>query len=387
MQQHSLKILLLYDCIYPESLGGVEHRNYHLAKALADRRHQVTVAGWCQNAYQPFPGVQVLPMAFRTKLYNQAGQRSALTSLKFAAATLSLNLNQFDIIETANIPYIHLIPLAVRCAIARKPLVVSWYEYWGHYWREYKGVLTAPLYRGVEWLCAQIGKEVNASSSLTAERLQNHRLNSSKVRIIPCGVWLEQIQAATQKPKLNSPPLLYAGRLMKEKRIDLLLEAVQKIRLQQEEFTLSIVGDGPDRHRLEALTEQLGISKRVVFLGRLPTIDDVWYQLACAKIAIQPSSREGFGLFPLEAMALGIPVIYCESTENAISSLVRDGVEGICTSPNADALASAIEKLLNDRELWTRLSENSKKRAENYDWSKIAQQIEVFFDYALNKNG
>lgn len=385
MEQHCLKILLLYDCIYPESLGGVEHRNYHLAKALANQGHHITLAGWCQNTDQPFPRVKVLPMLFRTKLYNQAGQRSALTSLKFALATISLNLDQFDIIETANIPYIHLIPLFLRCAIKKKPLVVSWYEYWGHYWREYKGVLSAPLYRGIEWLCAQIGKEVNASSSLTAERLRKHRLNSSEIRIIPCGVWLEQIQSASHKPKLNSPPLLYAGRLMKEKRIDLLLKAVQKIRLQREQVILSIIGDGPDRHRLEALTEQLGISNRVVFLGRLPTIDDVWHQLACARIAIQPSSREGFGLFPLEAMALGIPVIYCESTENAISSLVRDGIEGICTLPNADALASAIEKLLNDRKLWTRLSENAKKRAENYDWSKIAQQIEAFFYEALGK--
>ena len=378
-----LKILIVYDCVYPESLGGVEHRNYHLARELAQRGHSVTLAGWSKEAHQPIPGVKVLPLPFQQSLYNSAGKRSALVSLRFAAAVMSLQLKQFDVVETANIPYIHLFPLAIACAIARKPLVVTWHEYWGRYWREYSGRFASQIFRGIEYLCAQLGNEVNAVSQLTAERLQAHRLKSGKVTVIPNGVSLKQIQEASNETDRDGPTLVYAGRLMREKRIDLLLEALARIRLLQEEVLLAIVGDGPDRQRLEILAEQLGINGRVNFMGRLPTNDDVWRQLARAQIAVQPSSREGFGMFPLEAMAVGIPVIYCESPESAISGLVRDGIEGICTKPDPAALAVAIETLLDDPERWTQLSENAKKRAQSYDWTNVAQQMEVIFDRAM----
>ena len=378
----SLNILLLYDCIYPESLGGVEHRNYHLARSLAQRGHRVTLAGWCKETHQPFPGVKAVPMQFPTPLYNEAGKRSALTSLRFAAAAASLDIEEFDIVETASIPYVHLVPLAIRCQLAGKPLVVTWIEYWGRYWREYTGRFSAPLYMAVEWLSAQLGV-VNAISRLTAQRLQTHRIKASDVSVIPCGVSLEQIQGAIASTQQDVPPLIYAGRLMKEKRVDLLLEAVQLIPLEAEKTLLTIVGDGPDRQRLESLAQQLGITQRVVFAGRLPTSDDVWRQLAQARIAVQPSSREGFGMFPLEAMAVGLPVIYCRSSENAISGLVRDGVEGICCEPNSASLASAIERLLNNRQEWTCFSQNANAKAQTYDWDYIAQQIEALFYAAM----
>jgi glycosyltransferase involved in cell wall biosynthesis len=82
-------------------------------------------------------------------------------------------------------------------------------------------------------------------------------------------------------------------------------------------------------------------------------------------------------------MAVGTPVVYCESSENAIAGLVRDGIEGICTHPDPVSLASGIERLLDDTEFWTRLSENAKKRAKSYDWANIAQQIEVLFHRAI----
>src|SRR6185436_12959942 len=97
--------------------------------------------------------------------------------------------------------------------------------------------------------------------------------------------------------------------------------------------------DGPDHERLEDLSQRLSLGGAVNFVGHLPSNVDVWRKLGGAKIAIQPSSREGFGLFPLEAMAAGLPVIYCESTESALSELVKPGVHGLCTEPEPEPLA------------------------------------------------
>jgi glycosyltransferase involved in cell wall biosynthesis len=93
-------------------------------------------------------------------------------------------------------------------------------------------------------------------------------------------------------------------------------------------------------------------------------------------VAVQPSEREGFGLFPLEAMAAGLPVVYCESSESAVPELVRDGVEGICTAPDPAALARVLDRLLTDDVEWTRLRTNALTRAAGYDWDEIARQIE-----------
>jgi glycosyltransferase involved in cell wall biosynthesis len=146
---------------------------------------------------------------------------------------------------------------------------------------------------------------------------------------------------------------------------------------------LTIVGDGPDRQRLENIAHQLAISDKVHFLGRLPSNLDVWREMARSKVAIQPSSREGFGLFPLEAMALGLPVIYCKSSESAISALVRDRVEGICAEANPQSLAQAIEELLTDNYLREQYSKNAIQRSQDYDWMNIAEKMETLFYKSL----
>jgi glycosyltransferase involved in cell wall biosynthesis len=379
MNQKSLKIIIVYDCIYPESLGGVEHRNYQLAKFLTARGHQITLSGWTSSKKSSLEGVEILSLPGRKSLYNVEGKRTALTSLKFAWAVTNLSLKNFDLIATENIPYIHLFPLSVLAAIWRKPLLITWHEYWGKYWQQYIQGLSWIFYLVIEWLAAQLGNKVITVSAFTAQRLQKNRLVSKKIDLVPNGVNLATIVEVTQNITRVAPPLIYAGRLMREKRINLLLEAVAKLPCPSEKVILQIIGDGPERDYLESLSLQLGIASRVKFLGRLATIEEVWQQIARAKIAVQPSEREGFGIFPLEAMAVGTPVIYCESSESAVAEIVRDGVEGIRVAPNSQALAKAIAELLADGVRWNRLSNNAQIRAKNYDWASISQQLEQTF--------
>ena len=86
----------------------------------------------------------------------------------------------FDVVETANMPYIHIFPLAMKCALAGKPLLVTWYEYWGDYWQGYVGRLKAPLYKAIEWCTGQVGTAVNATSRLTQERLAGQRREAAR---------------------------------------------------------------------------------------------------------------------------------------------------------------------------------------------------------------
>lgn len=434
-----LKILILYETVYPDAIGGVETRNYELAGALARRGHEVTLAGYCSQPAPP-PGVEVLSLGPTAGLYNREGKRSTRQALRFAARVARLDLGRFDVVETPNMPYVHLLPLAARCALAGKPLVVTWYEYWGAYWKGYVGRVKAPAYRGVEWLTAQLGAAVTATSRLTEGRLAARRLRG-QVELVPCGIGVERVRRATEEGVKaggtgageaarygvhlaagvhraeaaahrdadraggadrgedahadsdqdagaargeagSAPPLLYAGRLLTHKRLDLLLGAVARLSAMPAGQgipagpLLTVFGEGPDRPRLERMAADLGIAGRVVFRGHVATSEEVWSELGRARLAVQPSAREGFGLFPLEAMAAGLPVVYCESPESAVAELVRHGIEGIATPAYPEALVAGIAPLLADPAAHARLAEAARARASQYDWGEIARQIE-----------
>jgi glycosyltransferase involved in cell wall biosynthesis len=368
----TVRILLVYDCLYPASVGGVEHRNHELARALAARGHRVTLAGFADSPSEPIPGVDILPLAPPGRLYTGTGKRSTGEAIRFARSVLRLDLRRFDVVESANIPYAHLPPLALRCRLAGRPLVVTWHEYWGRYWRQYLGPQW-PVYAAAERLTAHLGTAAIAVSRLTAGRVE--RVRGETVPVIPNGIPLETIRQAVSCGE--GPPLVYAGRLLREKRIDLLLEAIAQIpRLR---VKLAIYGDGPDRARLEELAGRLGLGETVAFHGYLPTNVDVWRRMGESRIAVQPSSREGFGLFPLEAMAAGLPVVYCESSESALSELVLDGVHGVRTAPDPEALAAAIQDLLTDETKRQRMAEAARRHAEDFDWSAVAARMEEVF--------
>jgi glycosyltransferase involved in cell wall biosynthesis len=379
----TLKIMFIYDCIYPDSLGGVEFRNYQLAKFLTEKGHQITLAGWVKEKQHPL-NVEIIPLPFGEKLYNSLGQRTALISLKYALAVLTLPLQKFDIIFVDNIPYIHLFLLILWTKIINKKVIITWHEYWGKYWQSYTKNWTWLIYYNIEILAAQLGNKVICVSEFTAEKLRKARRKSDEIEIVSNGINLDFISSLTTNNISDTPPLIYAGRLIKEKRVDLLLKAVAIFieKYDYQRVILQIIGEGNTQQELETLAQKLGILDKVKFRGKLETIEEVWQEISQAKIAIQPSLREGFGIFPLEAMALGIPVIYCHSQESAVKEIVRDGIEGIAVNPDENDLSEAIAELLYNESEWQRLSNNGKVRAKSFDWQEIADKLEkICFNY------
>ncbi|HXT52729.1 MAG TPA: glycosyltransferase family 4 protein [Thermoanaerobaculia bacterium] len=398
-----LRILLLYEAVYPDNIGGVETRNWELGRALGRRGHEVTVAGFCAPLPGEPPNVRVLPLGPSPRLYNAGGRRSTRAALRFATAVARLDVSPYDVVETANMPYVHVLPLALRCRLSGKPLLVSWYEYWAGYWRGYVSAGKAPVYRAIEWLTAQLGSAATASSRLTLERLAPRRHRRGEVELVPCGIEVERVKAAAAEgiaggataPRIEggegaaaasepAPPLVFAGRLLEHKRLNLLLAALPRVAAAVDTDNaaparaplLTIFGEGPDRPRLEALAGELGIADRVRFRGHVATSEEVWRELGRARIAVQPSAREGFGLFPLEAMAAGLPVVHCESSESAVAELVRDGIDGVAAPADAAGLAAVLTALLQDEPRRARLAAASRARAAEYDYDAIAAQFE-----------
>jgi glycosyltransferase involved in cell wall biosynthesis len=373
-----VRILFVYPTLVTDIAGGVEQRNYELARCLARRGHQVAMASLLGSAPPRTDEVSFLSLGTLETVYNADGRRSSRQAVRYAARMTAVELGSWDVVETANIPYVHLPLLAARCALAGTPLLVTWYEYWGDYWPRYVGRWKAPVYRLIEALVARLGSAVTATSQLTRDRLARRR--SGPVDLVPCGIHVAEVQAAAAKERRGAgAPLVFAGRLVADKRVDLLIRALPAVATSREGPLLTIFGSGPDRERLGQVAASLGLTGRVDFRGHVPDNADVWRALGAARIAVQPSEREGFGIFPLEAMAAGLPVVYCASSESAVPELVRDGIEGVSCAADPASLASAIARLLGDGGEWHRLSAAARARAARYDWAEIGGEAEERF--------
>src|SRR5687768_18516289 len=122
---------------------------------------------------------------------------------------------------------------------------------------------------------------------LTADRVARGRRGI--VPILPNDVPVAAVRRAAQAGAASGPPFLCAGRLLPEKRLDLLLAAVAKLpHAAGDRPLLSIVGAGPERDRLGQLAASLGIAERVRFTGRLETSEELWRQLGGGRIAVHP---------------------------------------------------------------------------------------------------
>ena len=180
--------------------------------------------------------------------------------------------------------------------------------------------------------------------------------------VIRCGVDLTRWPYRPSVPRGNAPMIVAIGRLSPEKGFSVLIEAMARLRDAQIPAMLRLVGDGPERARLESRIRELALSDRVRLDGEL-TPDEVREALTDAAVFCLPSFSEGLPVSIMEAMAAGVPVV--ASWIAGIPELAQSEVTALTVPPGrADALADALSRLITDRELAARLALAARRRVE-----------------------
>jgi lipopolysaccharide/colanic/teichoic acid biosynthesis glycosyltransferase len=156
----------------------------------------------------------------------------------------------------------------------------------------------------------------------------------------------------------QGPVVLFVGRLVAYKGVDVLLRAMQGVRA-----AAVIVGDGPLRVSLEQTASELGLSERVFFLGTLSEEALASWYSTCDLLALPSTTpAEAFGLVQLEAMARAKPVVSTR-VPSGVPWVNQDGVTGLTVPPgDADALRSALARLLDDEDLRQRMGQAARRR-------------------------
>ena len=372
-----MRLAFVYDVVHPYVVGGVQKRNWEIARRLVKMGHEVTIFGmkyWDGHDVIYREGVRFRGVCPAQPLFVE-GRRSIKGALYFAARVLPPLLKEkFDVVEVANFPYFPCFSAWCCALVRRSPLVITWHEVWDDYWYEYLGRKGA-LGRAIERLTVRLPNRAIVISRHTGSALA--KLGRKEADIVACGVDTAAIDSAAQWPKSNG--IIFAGRLAQEKNVIQLLQAVAVLKQRGQEMGCIIIGQGPEKESLERQSREMGIDASVRFLGRVERDADVYSHMKASRILVHPSMREGFSHVVLEANACGIPVVTVNHPQNAAQDLIEDGRNGYVCGLTADSMADKIQQVLA-RSDWEK---GCRDFAAAYDWDRIAEDAEAAYRKAL----
>jgi glycosyltransferase involved in cell wall biosynthesis len=341
-----MRVCLVYDCLFPHTVGGAERVYRKLSERLAAGGHDVTyltLRQWERGDVPDVPGVRVIAVGPRMKLYT-GSRRRILPPVVFGLGVLwhlARHGRDYDIVHTAAFPYFSLLAAGLLARMRGFRIVVDWHEVWSRsYWREYLGPLG-----GVGWsvqrLCMRVPQHAFSFSRLHAARLREEGLNG------PLTVLEGEYTGSTeaQEPEPAEGVVVFAGRHIPEKRAPAVVPAVSEARRTIPDLRAEIYGDGPEQAAVRAAIAAAGLDGAVTAPGfvEFSRVDAALRRALCM---IAPSRREGYGLIVIEAAARGAPSIVVAGEDNAAVELIEDGVNGV-VAPSASAadLAAAIVRV------------------------------------------
>jgi colanic acid/amylovoran biosynthesis glycosyltransferase len=204
-----------------------------------------------------------------------------------------------------------------------------------------------------------------------------------KFEVVPLGVSASQFIPVARPAKQKPFEILCVGRLVPAKGQHILLQAVAKLRAQGRRVQLRLVGDGPARASLLAETEKLDLSEWVRFEGNV-NADLICSLYEAADAFALASFAEGIPVVLMEAMAMQIPCV--ATCVSGIPELIRHDIDGLLVSPSdAEALAGALARLMDDAALRSRLAESGRRRVLNsYDLETNAGRLADVFRRRLS---
>lgn len=367
-----MRIAFVYDAVYPWIKGGAEKRIYETGKILAKDGNDVHLYGikwWEGEDVITYEGMTLHGVCDKMELYVR-GKRSVKEALIFSAKLFfPLKKEKYDIIDVSVFPYFSCFTAKIVSYSKKTPVVFTWHEFWGDYWYEYmgrKGFLGKIIEKSVYY----ISSRNVAVSEMTAGYLQHQGRKKKDIEIINNGIdtgFIEKVPPSAEKYHV-----IFAGRLIREKHVDMLLQAVRIVKKEVPDIRACIIGEGPEEQNLKDCSNSLGLGNEVDFKGFLD-YSEVISLMKSSGIFVLPSSREGFGIVVVEAFACGCPVITVNKINNSARYLVDENC-GFVTESDPEDIARAILGFLNNEKLYIQMSENAVIKSGEYNWENIAQK-------------
>jgi glycogen(starch) synthase len=379
----------------PRVIGGISPHIYYLSKALVKQGVNVYVAT-CD-----FPGAPSHETIDGVEVYRIDSYRNPAPDFSTWVYLMNLNMQR----ETAaivrdigdKIDVFHAHDWLVADAgiglkhVFRKPLLVTVHSTeMGR--RDGLHTTTERMIHETEaWLTYEAWRVICCSDYMISHVKYAFGLPADKLSMVPNGVNvgsyagtgtdLREFRSRFALPEEKI--VLFVGRLVYEKGVHVLVNAVPKI-LSKVNAKFIIVGSGYMKEQLSNIVKSMGLEHKVLFQGFLDEQTLLNLQ-RCADVSVVPSLFEPFGIVALEAMAAKSPVVVSDT--GGLSEIVEHDVTGVKVySNNPDSLAWGINKVLLDENYARTIRENAYRRVqEKYDWGKIALQTKGIYESVLSE--
>jgi len=375
-----VKIALLSDCYAPR-LGGIEVQVHDLAARLIDRGHQVVVL-------TATPGPHGERGGFVDEVDGVAVHRLALRlPFELPINPLAPRLLRQRLAEGGfDVAHVHMgvvSPFAVDCVRVANgiglPTAMTWHCMLGP---------LEPVFRATRYVrrWASQGVAMSAVSAVAAEPLQRIVGSEGVVNVLCNGIDVDRWASPTdQVPACEAGGgvrVVTAMRLAARKRPMPLLRIMVRVRAMvpaETAISLEILGDGPDRGRLERFIETHDMRGWVRLSGRV-TRDEVRATYAAADIYVAPAPLESFGIAALEARTVGLPVV--GRLGSGLEEFVKDGLNGYLAADD-EAMAGSLARLIIDDELRGSMAEYSRSIPPEQSWGRIVDGAEAEYRRAI----
>ena len=357
-----------------DPIGGMQNHTATLTRCLDAQGHAQTVVTSRLAARRGVTRLGRSAVVHRTGLLlPRLRQLWALDALR---VVLRRPARPVDVVHAHQGEDLATLPLARLAARRHRcPLVVTVHCSVGHTLtgRGLRTRLLRALGGWVERSALRRADAVVVLTDRTAAALAADGVPAGRVHTIPSGFEpaLFAGDSSDVFPGVGRPRIGYVGRLAPQKRADRLVEAFGRMR---EPAFLVVVGDGPDRERVQALAAGLPRTHLTGFVEHtaVPAV------LASLDVLVLPSAYEEMGSVLTEAMASGLPVV--ASDVGGIPEVVRHGETGLLVPPgDVDALATALDRLAADADLRARLSAGARARAAGYAWPRLAARVAAVY--------
>lgn len=359
--------------------GGVEARNYYVAKYLANKNKVVVLTSRIKGSAKKENLANFQVQRVGSQRSYKASFGDIVTRLYFIVAAIKVGKTlKPDIVEGTNF-ITHFIAKVI--SINLKIPSVYWYpDVWIGSWIKNVGI-GGVLGEILERINLFLGADAYiAISKSTAKKLQP-RTKHKKIFVIGCGVDISEFKK--RESKFEKFTIISVSRLADYKNIKDLLLAYAILKRKFRELRLIIVGRGPQETYLKKMALQLKL-KGISFTSNLPR-KKLNSLLKKSHLFCLPSSVEGFGIASIEAAAAGIP--YVISDIETFKEVTGNGKGGLIFKVrNIYDLTEKLEKLITDKKLYALKTKEGIAYSQNYSWAKISSQTQMVYMRLIKEN-
>ena len=386
-----MRVMILSWEYPPRIIGGLGRHVYHLATSLASEGIKVHVVT------KDHPGAPEYEESEGVHIYRVVNYPPDITQEDWVPWTLQFNVALLEkavaiVNDLKNINVIHAHDWLVAHAAAslkhayRIPLVATIHatEYGRH-----QGHLPGPMNKLIHqiewWLTFESVRTICCSQYMMEQISSIFDLPPDKVDVIPNGIDSESFKRDVsvdlyrkQYVKPGDKLVFFVGRLVYEKGVQTVIEAMTLILNKIPNVTFVVAGSGPHMNQLKSLVDVFNLEDKVKFTGHIDT-DMLSAFYKSADLTVVPSLYEPFGMVVLESMAMGTPTIVADT--GGLSEIVVHEETGLKFEPgNPESLADAMLRILTDKELAERLTSDAKAYlGDRYNWDRIASAtLEVY---------